>query len=263
MRPLEALVFLPVAAALHVVVWDFAPSSDGSLAAGGSGQDSVTLSAATAAQNDMIARWQDIPQVTMDVPASFSTLTPSGSPAVEMASSAAPALPSAPRLTAPTRMVMPEIDTQPAALSRAEPPPPVVRPKARAQAVQSQSQPAKQAAGAGQNTQRGEASARAPQSQTAQRAHALKAQWGAAIYAKVQKNMRYPRSLKAAGTTKLTLRVARNGTLQNLKLMRSSGNKALDAAALRAVQHAGQFATAPQGLDAEVYAFSLSLTFKR
>jgi len=262
MRPLEALVFLPVAAALHVVVWGFAPSSDGSLAAGGSGQDSVTLSAATAAQSAMIARWQEIPQVTINPPSDFLTPTPSTSPTIAMPSSAAPTLPAAPHLVAPTRIAMPEIDTQPAALPRAEPPP-LVRPKARAQTMQSQSQPDKQADGAGKNTQHGQATARAPQSQAAERAHALKAKWGAAIYAKVQQNMRYPRSLKGAGTAKLTLRVARNGALQNLKLMRSSGNNALDTAALDAVKRAGQFATAPQGLDAESYAFSLSLTFKR
>lgn len=263
MRAIEALFFLPVAAALHVVVWDFAPSSNGSLAAGGSGQDSVTLTAATAQQSAMVARWQKTPQVTSYAPSVVAAPSTSAPPAFSMSSSSAPALPSAPRLTAPIRTAMPQIDTQTAALPRAEAPQPVVRPKARTRTIQLQSQPAKQAAGRGQNTQRGEASARVPQSQTAARAHALQAKWGAAIYAKVQRNIRYPRSLAAAGTTKLTLRVARNGTLQNLKLMRSSGNKALDAAALRAVKRAGRFAKAPQGLDAEVYAFSLSLTFKQ
>lgn len=75
--------------------------------------------------------------------------------------------------------------------------------------------------------------------------------------------MRYPRSLNAAGTAKLSLQVARDGQLQNLSLMQSSGDGAIDAAALHAVKRAGRFAKAPQGLDADAYAFSLSLTFKR
>ena len=263
MRALEALFFLPVAAALHVAAWDFAPSSNGSSAAGGAGLDSVTLAAATASQNAMIARWQEQPQVAVTAPSPGPTPAAGTAPAPLMSQSQAPALAPAPPMTAPTLTALPQVDTRPATPARSEPSPPVTRPQARTQLFNSQPQPAKKAAGAGQNTQRGEAAARAPQSQTATRAHALKAKWGAAIYTKVQSNMRYPRSLDAGGTAKLTLRVARNGTLQDLRLLRSSGNSALDAAALRAVQRAGRFAAAPKGLDAEDYAFSLSLTFKR
>lgn len=261
MRIFEALFFVPVAAALHVVVWDFAPSSYGSLAAGGSGRDTVTLAAATAQQSEMVARWQEAPQVTTNVSAELPTPMVPTLSTLSMPGSAAPTLPSAPGLTAPLRAALPQVDTHSTPPPRAEKAPPVVRPQARTQRVQSQ--PAKQAAGAGQNTQRGEASARAPQSQNTARAHALKAKWGAAIYAKVQQNMRYPRSLNAAGTAKLSLQVARDGQLQNLSLMQSSGDGAIDAAALHAVKRAGRFAKAPQGLDADAYAFSLSLTFKR
>lgn len=112
MRIFEALFFVPVAAALHVVVWDFAPSSYGSLAAGGSGRDTVTLAAATAQQSEMVARWQEAPQVTTNVSAELPTPMVPTLSTLSMPGSAAPTLPSAPGLTAPLRAALPQVDTQ-------------------------------------------------------------------------------------------------------------------------------------------------------
>lgn len=267
MRVFEALIFLPVAAALHVVAWDFAPTSSGSSAAGGAGADSVTLAAATASQSAMIAKWQETPQVTATGPTAMQAPAPRSVRILPLPLSApAPRIPmlaQTPPMTAPTPVRLPQMDTQTATPARAEPPAPLLRPKARTQTAPVQPQPAKKAGGTGQNTQRGEAAAATVQSQSTASAQVLKAKWGTAIYTKVQRNMRFPRSLNAGGTAKLALQVARNGTLQELKLIRSSGNNAVDAAALRAVQRAGRFAAAPKGLDADAYGFSLSLTFKR
>jgi protein TonB len=91
----------------------------------------------------------------------------------------------------------------------------------------------------------------------------LRASWGAKIHKKVQRNMRYPRGVSEAGTAKLALSVQRDGKLHGVRLLRSSGNARLDKAALQAVQTAGRFSKAPSELTEAVYAFSVSLTFRR
>jgi protein TonB len=101
------------------------------------------------------------------------------------------------------------------------------------------------------------------QAAAAQQRLALRAQWGARIHSRVQRNLRYPRGTARSGTAKLALKVAPNGSLQELSLLRSSGDVLLDKAAISAVQRAGRFDRAPDGLTDVSYAFSLSLTFNR
>lgn len=91
----------------------------------------------------------------------------------------------------------------------------------------------------------------------------MRATWGASIYAKIQRNMRYPRAATQSGTARLALLVASNGKLTGLSVTRSSGNADLDRAAVQAVKRAGRFARAPGGLSGATHAFSLSLTFSR
>jgi protein TonB len=163
---------------------------------------------------------------------------------------------------------LPQVDTSPAPPPRAATTPPDLRPKARPETRDPPQKPraaapARQASGEAQEKIRGTGGAARTQSNDAARTNALRAQWGAAIYAKVQRNLNAPRGSPAEGTAKLALRVASNGSLQGLSLTRSSGSADLDRAALAAIKRAGRFAKAPQGLGGDSHDFSLSLTFTR
>jgi protein TonB len=53
----------------------------------------------------------------------------------------------------------------------------------------------------------------------------------------------------ASGTVTVRLTVTRSGALADLSIAASSGNAALDEAALKAVRAAGRFPAAPEGLS--------------
>ncbi len=93
--------------------------------------------------------------------------------------------------------------------------------------------------------------------------NALQAKWGGQIKRKVLRRKSYPRGTSATGTARVRIIVSRSGQLAGLSLSKSSGNTALDKAALRAVQRAGRFPKAPKGLTKSSYGFTLSLTFSR
>lgn len=271
MRIGEAVVFLALATGAHLGVWAVAPGTSGATSAGGSGQDSITLSAATAAQVAMIKTWQRPPDITPALQ-SLSDAPPAPDSAPVLLQQTAPKIPRAAlrrlALPAPQAPELPELNS--------EPPPPAaknegiaeVRPKSRP-LREPQTRPA--AASEERKSQRAEGSAQGQQratdgdskiaSQSTARTNALRAEWGSAIYAQVRRTMRFPRGVDQGGTARLALRIASNGKLTDLRLTRSSGNAALDKAAMRAVSQAGRFARAPEGLPGSVHAFSLSLTF--
>jgi protein TonB len=66
----------------------------------------------------------------------------------------------------------------------------------------------------------------------------------------------------APGTVKVRLEIAPTGALLALGIAQSSGQPALDAAALKAAKSAAPFARAPKGLTEASYSFSLPITFK-
>ncbi|KEJ95681.1 outer membrane transport energization protein TonB [Pseudosulfitobacter pseudonitzschiae] len=98
------------------------------------------------------------------------------------------------------------------------------------------------------------------QSLSTARANALQAQWGAAIQSKVRRNAASPRGA-GAGRTKLALSIAPSGVLQSVRVVASSGNAALDKAAISAVKRARRFARAPNGLTKPAYTFTIALDF--
>ena len=67
---------------------------------------------------------------------------------------------------------------------------------------------------------------------------------------------------EAPGTVKVRLEIAASGALLAVGIAQSSGQAALDAAALKAVKSAAPFARAPKGLSEPSYSFSLPITFK-
>lgn len=83
---------------------------------------------------------------------------------------------------------------------------------------------------------------------------------GAAIQSKVRRNAASPRGA-GAGRTKLALSIAPSGVLQSVRVVASSGNAALDQAAISAVKRARRFARAPNGLTKPAYTFTIALDF--
>jgi protein TonB len=268
----EAVFFLTLATGAHLGLWALAPGTDGATSAGGPGEDKITLSAATPAQAAMIEAWQRPPDIAAGPqPLSEGPAVADTSPVVlprPMSQTQRPVF-------QPTAMPSPQAPALPV-LDSGPPSPPMaknesiaeVRPKSRPLRKQlsqtaeaSENRQQQRAKGSAQGEQRAADGNSKLASQTAARTNALRAEWGSAIYAQVRRNMRFPRGVDQGGTAKVALRIASNGVLTDLRLTRSSGNDALDKAALRAVSQAGRFARAPNGLPGAEHAFSLSLTF--
>ena len=92
-------------------------------------------------------------------------------------------------------------------------------------------------------------------------AKALKADWGSKVRARINRKVALPAD-SAPGTVKVRLEIAASGALLAVDIAQSSGQAALDAAALKAVKSAAPFARAPKGLSEPSYSFSLPITFK-
>lgn len=92
-------------------------------------------------------------------------------------------------------------------------------------------------------------------------AKALKADWGSKVRARINRKVALPAD-SAPGTVKVRLEIAASGALLAVGIAQSSGQAALDAAALKAVKSAAPFARAPKGLSEQSYSFSLPITFK-
>lgn len=186
--------------------------------------------------------------------------------------SARPAAPDPPRAAAPSAVARPSVPLAPpppeapklADAAKTAPPPvtPKARPAKRAQraapAVQAQ-----RAAGTGGGQQAG-TSGRAQQSALgAGQRRDLIATWGARIIDRIERTKRAPRGVSPGGRVILRLQVSPDGTLRSVSVLKSSGNAALDAAAVNAVRRAGRFPPAPDGLADPVYSFSLPVRFNR
>lgn len=142
--------------------------------------------------------------------------------------------------------------------SRRPPPRPErARPGAAAQpalAQQAQGQPGGQTAGA-----RGSAEA-ASAARGAGSPEAM-ARWGGQIRARVERARRHPGI--GSGTAIVAFSVSREGALLEARLAQSSGNAALDRAALDAVRRAAPFPAAPPEVSGARAAFNLPVAFRR
>jgi protein TonB len=181
-----------------------------------------------------------------------------------------------PRLPAPEGLTDPQVSTTAppppgsTALATAISPRPSQRPfdapprpeaPARASPTPSAPQPALVAAGQGGSATQGAAQTvtAAPTALSAAQRQNLMAQWGGQIMARIERAR--PR-VNGSGQVLLSLQVARGGQLAGLSVARSSGDPALDEAALSAVRRAGRFPAAPDGLTEAAYAFSLPIRFR-
>lgn len=275
MRALEAVVFLSLAAAVHVGFWSLGTGSDGATSAGGAGQQQVTIAAATQAQTELVERWSRPPETASEMTAlpQMPAVADAQAPNLPQAGPQPPVLERTIALMKPASAnSLPSVDltSPPAAVpteKEAKPKRPKLRPanleQKRLKKLREMARQKQTAKGTSQQSQQGNNGRSDVNSQTAATTNALRAQWGSAIYAQVRRHMHFPRGVTEGGTAKLALRIASNGKLSDLRLTRSSGNADLDRAALRAVSRAGRFENAPKGLPGDSHAFSLSLTFSR
>ncbi|MBV2360499.1 TonB family protein [Thalassococcus sp. CAU 1522] len=182
-------------------------------------------------------------------PARKPAVLPSPETAQGAAPFVAPEPPSSPR--APTASPKPE--ARPAALAQADAP--AAAPRA------SRAEPRKTAAGSGRTGQSTERAVRDPAPKGADAGTLRKAQaaWGAQIQAAVNRAVRAP-SGGVRGRVTLQLTVTRSGKLSGLTVARSSGNRAIDNAAVKAARRA-RLPVAPKTLTNSSYTFSLPLNF--
>jgi protein TonB len=276
-RALEVVLFLAMAGGLHLAGLAQLPAPKGADSAGQSGQAMVSVQAASQTVTEMVERWEQPPEVTAQIDAPETVQPPD-----------APVQQPNPVMTKPIRrtpmpgLSMPQTDTAPdARVAKAPPPPP--KPEPKVQPAEERPAPAKaelkpkpkpapktpprkatQASGSGGGANAGSAKSSRAATLSKGQIQSLAAQWGAQIRRKIERRKRYPSGARgASGTVTLRIAVSRAGALRGVSIARSSGNSALDKAALRAVKSARRFPAAPNGLTNSSYSFTLAMQFKR
>ena len=117
------------------------------------------------------------------------------------------------------------------------------------------------ASGAGGGTDAGEARQRQATGLSPGQRQNLARQYGARIRATLERRKRYPSAARgASGTVTLRIVVSRTGQLLGASIVSSSGNPALDQAAVRAVRGAS-FPAAPGQLRDSQYSYTLPMNF--
>lgn len=254
------------AVAVHLAA--LAAIAPGGMSAGGDGgAGAVTVAApvgaADPAMAEMVRAWErPVQPVVMPDPVAAPQMPDAPSMPVPQRPEALPDLPGmtapeaadAPRISAPD---LPELFNRPQS-------PPETRPRARPdpnakpapRATQARP-PAQRASGQGASAQRGQGAAQV-QSGVGNSASAL-AEWGGRIRAAVQRAQTRPQT-RARGVVRLRLSVTAGGQLAGVSVSSSSGNAALDEAALRAVQRA-RLPRAPGGVSG-THQFNLPVGFR-
>ena len=274
-RAVEFSACLALAAGLHLALWtgsrDGAPGS-----AGMGGAESLTVTAISPALADLVAAWDSPPPAPEtpvlnppQIPTSLSAPAPQPQ---TTAPRSTPKAPTAPVLSATLPSALPSIDMQ------TPPAPPQTRPQQRPETL-AQTQPAPKpdaqpapkpqtdsrasqtAASQGQGAAAGTTAARAEPALSPARVATLMAQWGGGLRNSVERRKRYPGGTRASGTVHLSIKIHTNGALTSVGVTRSSGDAALDRAAVAAVQSA-RLPAAPRGMPPGTHAFSLPMSFK-
>jgi len=254
--------------ALHVAVFGWSPGGTAGIEGAGDGGDArISLQAASADVAEMVARF-DAPEVPVaalanplpppefrvpqvELPALAPLPAPDLAPPPPPKPEAEPPAPEPPKAEAPKPAPKKEPKKEPPA-------------KAKPRATGTHDSAGQRAAGAGGGGVAGNnGTAQETVAGTGKVAN-LRAKWGATIRARIERAKRYPSAAgRAGGKVTVRLSVTRGGDLASVALATSSGNAALDAAALEAVRRAGRFPAAPKGLSEPAYAFSLTIRFSR
>lgn len=258
---LEFPIFLALALAAHLALWPRG-EAPGAEASGAGGDDRLTLAAGGAELSALVESWEAPIEL--------------GDRAAELAEPVEPALaperplPAAPRPERaappplPTAAATPEPPAAEAPPSQTAAPEATPRPPARPaprQPAAAAPRTAEVAAGAGGGADAGNAGPAAASLGTGS-SQTLMASWGGQIRAAVERRKRYPQGQRAEGTAQIALTVSGAGELLGASLATSSGNAALDAAALAAVQSA-RLPRAPAELGPGPHRFTLPISFAR
>jgi len=279
----EIAIFGIVALALQAAVFLVRLPEGGAEAAGLQGDTLNSLEAASAAVQQMVARFDAPLTDTPPLPEPLAPLhiAPPSPPQVPLA--VLPPLPELPAIAAPERPRA-EVPPDSEAEAKADPVPdtrPTPKPEARkkqarpakepaatgprqAKSGQDQDQAAQRAKGTGGNRQAGQSAQAQSATASPARARSLIAEWGGTIRARIERAKRPPSGAgRGRGVTTVRLTVTRAGQLASASVARSSGNPALDQAALSAVRRAGRFPPAPAGLSDPTYRFAVEIQFAR
>ena len=90
----------------------------------------------------------------------------------------------------------------------------------------------------------------------------LMSQWGGQIRSCISRRASAPRGVREGGRVTLNLSVSRSGSIQGVGIAGSSGNPALDQAAVQAAQRAGRCPRAPAQLTDASYSFQLPINLQ-
>ncbi|WP_143530023.1 energy transducer TonB family protein, partial [Salibaculum halophilum] len=125
----------------------------------------------------------------------------------------------------------------------------------------SPAQPEQAAAGHDTGTTAGPDAAPASQGANADATRQLMAQWGSGVHRAIARRKAYPHGTRASGTARIRLTLTGDGQLAALGVASSSGDAALDRAALDAVR-AARYPAAPKALGAGPHSFTVPLSFQ-
>ncbi|SFS98745.1 protein TonB [Sulfitobacter marinus] len=276
---INSALFLLIAFGLHVAAFWAKPSDGASASAGAGGSELMTLVAAPESYGDLIKAWEtppDIAEASVELTAPEPVLADLVAPDLEATAATPIALPQmlqSPSVLddVPVVQVAPPPPTPPVhPLSKIKPPqrpkPPVKKPAKPApvkkQPAQATSTPSKAAtaAGTGGTSNAGNRQTSAHSNLSKSEKQSLVAAWGASIRAKIDRAKRRPRGGKT-GVVTVVVSVSHNGALVNVGVSRSSGQPALDAAAVAGVKRARRFSKAPKQLAKTNYTFRLKIEF--
>lgn len=138
------------------------------------------------------------------------------------------------------------------------PPPPPQQPATQSSAA-SRASNEQRSLGAGGNQNAGSSQqSQASTISSSQRASLMRS-WGAQIRSRVARNQR---SQRRSGRVVVRISVSNSGQLAGVGVLSSSGNSALDNAAVATVRRARRFPAAPSGLGSGPHTFDIPLTFE-
>lgn len=266
---METLAALIAALCLHLSAALFLPQTQGfAQASGEAGLELVSVIGPDPQMAALIKTWQQPPATS-----SLASIAPEApkippTPPLPVLNLAANLIPSAPVLPMlDDADVAPQVSQSPAPPADPEPKVEKAPPKAKKTAPKAKAKPkavagAQKAKGSGGGANGGNSGGAAAATSDQSGTSAQKAEWGAAIRARIERRKTYPAAADGAkGKVVLRLRVAADGRLIKVAVAQSSGNTALDNAALSAVRSAGRFPKAPKGIAIET-GFTLPMAFK-
>lgn len=273
--------FLVVSAGLHLGVLAWGQEAGGATSAGDGGEALVSIAAADGDLVELVALWETPPDTSatkapeLFLPESSGPdlAAPDEAPALADPETVVPPDPAPDQplvASQPVPDLVPVATPVPDALPGIAPPPPPPKPAPPARKIPPapkkppkpagpearNGQRAAGAGGAGARGDRGEAGAATARQGQARQA---RAEWGAAIRARIETARRAPAGT-GAGRVRIVLDVARTGALLSSRVAGSSGTPDLDRAALDAVRRA-RLPPAPPALPDASLRFNITLEF--